>query len=191
MLKWHSTRNDVDAKLWEKAIKCGGQFRVRPKKTKVCSNHFAAGYYTPDCNVPTLFMKGYNNKEKKNLKTPKATHPPKTFKIYPNSKCDSDSDFDMEYKDSSEPIEVIITKPIPSHQYAISTNELHMRETMKLCFFRGEIKNLEEENRNLKEQLKCRKPLSYNDIKDDDKNVKMMTGLQGNAMFEYATRYLT
>ena len=56
---------------------------------------------------------------------------------------------------------------------------------MKLCFFGWEIKNLEEENRNLKEQLKCRKPLSYDDIKDDDKNVKMMTGLQGSAMFEW------
>ena len=66
-----------------------------------------------------------------------------------------------------------------------------MRETMKLCFFRGKIKNLEEENRNLKERLKCRKPRSYNDIKDDDKNVKMMTGLKGSALFEYATRYLT
>ena len=59
------------------------------------------------------------------------------------------------------------------------------RETTKLCFFGGEIKNLEEENRNLKEQLKCRKPFSYDDIKDGDKNVKMVTGLQGSAMFEW------
>ena len=29
------------------------------KWTVVCSNHFAAGYYSDTCNIPTLYMKGY------------------------------------------------------------------------------------------------------------------------------------
>ena len=95
-----------------------------PKKTKVCSNHFAAGYYNPDCNVPTLFMNGYDDKEKITRKPPKQRALPNIQNLPSNSTCDSDPDIDMEYEDSSEPIEVIIAKPIPSHEYAISTNEL-------------------------------------------------------------------
>ena len=44
----------------QKAINRGGDFKVRVKRTKVCSNHFSAGYYNPDCPVPTLFMRGYD-----------------------------------------------------------------------------------------------------------------------------------
>ena len=29
--------------------------------TKVCSNHFAAGYCSDSCRIPTLFLKGYEN----------------------------------------------------------------------------------------------------------------------------------
>lgn len=34
--------------------------------TKVCSNHFAAGYCSDVCPIPTLFLKGYNEDKDQN-----------------------------------------------------------------------------------------------------------------------------
>ena len=85
--------------------------------------------------------------------TPKQRALPNIRNLPTNSTCDSDSDFDMEY-DSSEPIEVIITKPIPSDEYAIMINELqnvHTEGNNEVMLLRGKIKNLEEENRNLRQ----------------------------------------
>ena len=44
---------------WEKVLNCGGNFKMS-MSTKVCSNHFAAGYCSIECRIPTLFLKGYD-----------------------------------------------------------------------------------------------------------------------------------
>merc|ERR1712080_50057 len=59
ILRWHSPRNESDAQAWQEALDRGSEFKVRLRRTKVWSNHFAAGYYNPNCSVPTLYMKGY------------------------------------------------------------------------------------------------------------------------------------
>ena len=44
---------------WEKVLNRGGNFKMS-MSTKVCSNHFAAGYCSSECRIPTLFLKGYD-----------------------------------------------------------------------------------------------------------------------------------
>ena len=44
---------------WEKVLNRGGNFKMS-MSTKVCSNHFAAGYCSIECRIPTLFLKGYD-----------------------------------------------------------------------------------------------------------------------------------
>ena len=44
---------------WEKVLNRGGNFKMS-MSTKVCSNHFAAGYCSSECRIPSLFLKGYD-----------------------------------------------------------------------------------------------------------------------------------
>ena len=46
-------------KKWEKVLNRGGNFKMS-MSTKVCSNHFAAGYCSSECRIPALFLKGYD-----------------------------------------------------------------------------------------------------------------------------------
>ena len=46
-------------KKWKKVLNSGGNFKMC-MSTKVCSNHFAAGYCSSECRIPTLFLKGYD-----------------------------------------------------------------------------------------------------------------------------------
>ena len=46
-------------KKWEKVLNRGGNFKMS-MSTNVCSNHFAAGYCSSECRIPTLFLKGYD-----------------------------------------------------------------------------------------------------------------------------------
>ena len=111
----------VDAKLWKKALKRGGNFDVKVKKTKVCSNHFSAGYYHAACNVPTLFMTGYDEKEKNARKPPKQRSSPKTHRSRNISNPTSpDPDSSMEYDYVSEVADVTITEQVPDHEYALT-----------------------------------------------------------------------
>lgn len=66
-LRWHSP-SLKDTRSWEKQINREG-FKVS-KWTVVCSNHFVAGYYSDMCNVPTLYMKGYDQQPPKKRKEP-------------------------------------------------------------------------------------------------------------------------
>ena len=66
-LRWHAP-SQKDQKLWEKQIN-RKDFKVS-KWTVVCSNHFAAGYYSDVCNIPTLCMKGYDVQQSTKRKEP-------------------------------------------------------------------------------------------------------------------------
>ena len=46
-------------KKWEKVLNRGGNFKTS-MSTKVCSSHFAAGYSSRECRIPTLFLNGYD-----------------------------------------------------------------------------------------------------------------------------------
>ena len=60
------------AREWEEKLQRGtkqGKNSTTIKKfsvslsTKVCSNHFAAGYCSDHCRIPTLYLRGYNTDE--------------------------------------------------------------------------------------------------------------------------------
>ena len=47
-------------KKLEKGLHRGGNFKMT-MATKVCSNHFTAGYCSDICRVPTLYLRGYES----------------------------------------------------------------------------------------------------------------------------------
>ena len=59
ILRWHTPKTEADMRKWEKVLNRGGNFKMS-MPTKVCSNHFAAGYCSSECSIPTLFLKGYD-----------------------------------------------------------------------------------------------------------------------------------
>ena len=58
-LRWCCPKNQKDILKWQKLLDRGGDFKVS-MSTKVCSNHYAAGYRFDQCTIPTLYQKGYS-----------------------------------------------------------------------------------------------------------------------------------
>ena len=69
-LRWYGPKDQKDILKWQKLLNRGGDFIVS-MFTKVCSNHFAAGYRSDQCTTPTLYLKGYTHlQEIKKRKSP-------------------------------------------------------------------------------------------------------------------------
>ena len=69
-LRWYNkpkTRKEIIK--WEKILNRGGGFKFT-MSTRVCSNHFAAGYRSDHCRLPTLYLKGDNKTRNKKRKSP-------------------------------------------------------------------------------------------------------------------------
>ena len=64
-LRWYDPKDQKDISKWQKSLNRGGDFKVS-MSTKVCSNHFAAGYRSDQCITPTLYLKGYSYSPKRN-----------------------------------------------------------------------------------------------------------------------------
>ena len=69
LLRFYSPLNAKARNRWQKLIN-RKDFKVTGN-TKVCSNHFAAGYRCKECPDPTLYMKGYETKDSKKRSAPK------------------------------------------------------------------------------------------------------------------------
>ena len=69
ILRWHYPRTFQHMKLWEKMLNRHGSFKMT-MSTKICSNHFAAGYCSDVSPIPTLYLKGYGVKESSKRKDP-------------------------------------------------------------------------------------------------------------------------
>ena len=69
-LRWYGHKDQKDILKWQKLQNRGGDFEVSIS-TKVCSNHFVAGYRSDQCTIPTLYLKGYTHlQEIKKRKSP-------------------------------------------------------------------------------------------------------------------------
>ena len=55
-LRWYAPKDQKDILKWQKLLNRGGDFKVS-MSTKVCSNHFAAGYRFDHCITPTFIWK--------------------------------------------------------------------------------------------------------------------------------------
>ncbi|XP_046844577.1 uncharacterized protein LOC124438460 [Xenia sp. Carnegie-2017] len=69
ILRFFSPKNAKDKSAWQKLIN-RKNFKVTTN-TKVCSNHFLAGYRSEGCPNPTLYLKGYQSKETSKRLPPK------------------------------------------------------------------------------------------------------------------------
>ncbi|CAB3995534.1 Hypothetical predicted protein [Paramuricea clavata] len=70
ILRFYSPKTQKDIVKWRKLLN-RKPFKVT-SNTKVCSNHFQAGYRSEECPNPTLYLKGYcPDKQKKTRPSPK------------------------------------------------------------------------------------------------------------------------
>ena len=70
ILRFYSPKSQKDIVKWERLIN-RRDFKVT-LNTKVCSNHFKAGYRSKECPNPTLYLKGYStDKSVKRRPSPK------------------------------------------------------------------------------------------------------------------------
>ena len=97
-------------RAWEKMLNKRGNFKML-MSTKVCSNHFAAGYCSDVCPIPTFFLKGYKDEPTMKRKVPvdrtNILSPPRKKRIYHCNGFDNTP---------SEEVE-ICTPYINEHQY--------------------------------------------------------------------------
>ena len=69
ILCWYSPQSKKDMRAWEKMLNKRGNFKML-MSTKVYSNHFAAGYCSDVCPIPTFFLKGYKDEPTMKRKVP-------------------------------------------------------------------------------------------------------------------------
>ena len=105
VLRFYTPLNPKDASKWEKLIN-RRDFKVK-LSTKVCSNHFKAGYRSKDCPNPTLYLKGYDSPIKckrracPRERVPSSPKPAKRRKVdkkqqTPNEPCIKNTNIDEE-----------------------------------------------------------------------------------------------
>ena len=190
-LRWH-TAQQKDQKTWEKQINRKG-FKVS-KWTVVCSNHFSAGYYSPDsCNVPTLYMKGYNaprpvkRKEPCDRTLPVRQAPKQSRNVNRYGNDDKQINFSVQ------------TLPVNFHDYdEPPANEHCARCIAFTCFWCREkskeitllllrIQKLEKDVKQLKEEKRSlqKKGFEIADVKGSAKLVLSYTGLQNYDIFRW------
>ena len=193
ILRWHTPQSAKDQKLWENQIN-RKNFKVT-KWTVVCSNHFAAGYYSSTgCNVPTLYMKGYDEplvvSKKRKQPTDRSTAPDRKVKRSRNVlNCQSDEELERPPQ----------TPSLPDHNYA-SLSESNSIERCLQCENKSEtintlllkvklleanVENLTEENKSLNEKGFC-----VEDIITNSKLITVYTGLQNYDVFKWLFRRL-
>lgn len=186
-------------KKWEKLLNRGGKFKMT-MSTKVCSNHFAAGYCSDLCRIPTLFLKGYENtlpndksafrcsRKRQNSDGSSAFSP-----LNKRSRNITRNGFDSDDVMNS----VIITPPaVLEHCYEINPNHVSSRTVpvntkvkynSLIIELQTQIKEKDDQLKNLKKKLNTEesKRFCYSQIKNDEKCVRFYTGCQNSGIFDW------
>ena len=195
-LRWHKAK-ECDVKGWIRQISLYRKDFKFTKNTRVCSNHFSAGYYSDHCNIPTLHMKGYDTepftasdnsqKRKEPVDRTLISPPPKRSRYVVRN-----SDDPVE-----QSIEEIQTPHVHDHNYDLTRREGCARCTpsyqcLKCCEKEKTIRLLEEQIETQKEEIGgLKKDIHVNQKNltiDDLKNSKLIlvyTGLQSIEVFEW------
>ena len=186
-------------KKWEKVLNRGGNFKMS-MSTKVCSNHFAAGYCSSECRIPTLFLKGYNvpcsskrsSPRKRLSETQSFLKSKRSRQVYSTGLDNSDNN-----------IECSVTPPASKeHDYEVDTAGSCARLLPSITCQKCKEKNttilelkqeLAEEKNKLKDAMKKIEELqdankrknrfSIQEVKDSNRLVKFYTGLQNHGVF--------
>ncbi|XP_057310054.1 uncharacterized protein LOC130648051 [Hydractinia symbiolongicarpus] len=159
ILRWHSPKTKADMRIWGKMMQRGGNFKIS-MSTKVCSNHFTAGYCSDVCRIPTLYMKGYDQQLPKERQGA--------------VKRSSSIDFETPVKKRSrhvtrkstdEPQNDILFSPTPKdHDYEISEVDMTSPHSRTVAF------------------VQCR---GLSDVKENDDLFKFYTGLPNYTVFKW------
>ena len=190
ILHRHSPRSKRDMQTWEKMLNRGGNFKMS-MSTKVCSNHFAAGYCSDVCPISTLFLKSYRDEPTMKRKVPigrtNIVSPPRKKRIYHRNGFDK---IPLE--------EAQICTPYITEDESITTSGCARSETYikcSNCFSKGkEIKELlliisKQKHSILQLQVKLQKEkrIQIFDISDTQRNfsklAKIYTSLQNKKFF--------
>ena len=192
MLRWHSPKNLNDIKSWQKVIN-RKNFKVTAS-TKVFSNHFAAGYCSDICRIPTLYMKGYilepvKHKQPSDRSADLSSVPKRQRQIYRDGSDDTVTKFDQnpqtpnpsadhDYDNLYESNLCARCSPLPKCKSCSSKCEIINSLLTQLGKEKEKCKALEF----VAKKTQC---FSIDDIKDNDRMVTNYTGLQNYDVFQW------
>jgi len=179
-----------DMKLWEKRLNRGGKFKIS-MSTKVCSNHFTAGYCSDICSLPTLYLKGYDEASAPDRKSPRKHTNDEPFTPKPKkTRHLTRNGFDDNLED------VILTPMEMDHQYEFKNKTFSARtKPIESCGRCNKVQArnilLEKQILDLQEKLYIANKESENrsykfsidEIKNDNSLVIFYTGLQNYEVF--------
>ena len=204
ILRWHSPKTENEMRLWEKQLQRGGNFKMT-MSTKVCSNHFSAGYCSNTCRVPTLYLKGYDNLEgrplpaKYNVSSSPVPTKPKRRRLVVRSGFESeisfpeqtpfvqDHDYDnFTYDTCARSVKCDHTscKSCLKKQMRIGILEKLLQEKEQ------QISNLKKHILDLEKKCKSSGQFTIDDVKENNKFIHMYTGLQNFSIFQWLFKRL-
>ena len=194
ILRWHGPRSAEDAKIWQKMLNRGGNFKVK-MSTKVCSNHFKAGYCSDVCPIPTLYLKGYDISSP----TKRKAAVDRRQLVSPTPKIKRQvlrSGFD----DENVEVNVMNTPSTMDHSYDEILNQTDgsartnpsiqcencLTKNSRIIELTNIIAYQEKKIQELQQKMKLGKTrFTINDISHSDKLVNIYTGLQNAKLFEW------
>ena len=197
ILRWHSPKTLADMKQWGKMLNRGGKFKMS-MSTKVCSNHFAAGYCSDVCPIPAVYLKGYDISS-----TPKRTVPKRRTLFQPETSAPKRRKH-IHRNSGEDTLDVSnLISPMPrDHDYELSNTEnsasksipysscSNCKKTRKNTgIFLKKISEYEKELANLQTEIhsykSMQKRFSVSVVKNDDELIQFYTGLPNYAVFNW------
>ena len=184
---------------WEKVLNRGGNFKMS-MSTKVCSNHFAAGYCSSECRIPSLFLKGYDvpcSSKRRSLR--KRLSESQSFLKSKRSRQVYRTGLDS----MDNNIECSVTPPASKeHDYEVDTegscarllpsitcqkckekNTTILELKQELAEEKNKLKDAMEKIEELQNASKKKNRFSIQEVKDSKRLVKFYTGFQNYGVF--------
>ena len=187
---------------WNKQLNRGGTFKMT-MNTKVCSNHFSAGYCSDECRIPTLYLKGYENEPKPGRTLPsKCNQSDKSGPSNPKrrkrsiTRCGSEAVsvplyqtpfvFEHDYDDY---LDGTCARSMPCENNLCNScmkKQKHIARLEKIILEKDEeINALKRNISEIEEKSTGPRKFTIDDVKDNDKFMHMYTGLQNYGVFQW------
>ena len=197
--RWYGPKYQKDILKWQKLLNRGGDFKVS-MSTKVCSNHFAAGYRSDHCTTPTLYLKGYpypqeikkrKSPSKRKLLAVSSPPPPKRARNIKRDGSDNVSSVFIVEQNGDHIFEVEEKTLAPRCTPVTACNHC-IKLNSNVIDFKKMLHEKEKELEKLKSELEGSKiqkkeqsnpVLSYSQVEDNDK--MLYTGMQNKNVFEW------
>ena len=200
-LRWYGSKDQQDILKWQKLLNRGGDFKMSVS-TKVCSNHFAAGYRSDQCTTSTLYLNGYTHlheikkrklPSKRKLLAASSPPPPKRARSIKRDGSDNlnnvfivEQHEDHIYEVEEKTLASRFT-PITACNHCIKLNSkvIDLKKMLHEKEKQLEKLNSELEGSKIQKKEQSNPLLSYSEVEDNDKMLKFYTGLQNEKVFEW------